>query len=141
MSLLRRTVIARRGVRGLSTTTPVRHTAPLRLQKDEVEQRPGASYTLAASPLLLTTYEKPMNFGELQFSVAKQIDFLIERLCETDAGPWILNGILYYTLARMAAYYFLMQPAYLRHFQERYGQSWKVGHHLYGSTLPNPLKK
>merc|ERR1712118_529380 len=68
--------------------------------------------------------------------VANQINFLIERLCETDAGPWILNGILYYTLARMAAYYFLMQPAYLRHFQERYGQSWKVGHHLYGAALP-----
>ena len=100
-----------------------------------------SQYVLAGSPLLLTTYEKPTNFQELQFSASSQIEYMVERLLETDAGTWVANAMAYFILFRMGAYYFYMQPAYLRHFQDRYGQSWKVGHHLYGATLPNPLKK
>ena len=60
---------------------------------------------------------------------------------ETEAGPLFLNGLVMLTLLRMGVYYGFFQPSYLWHFQERYAQSWKVGHHLYGHSLPNPLKK
>merc|ERR1711977_4509 len=120
-------------------TVPLR-TAPA-VQEIPKESCGSTKYALAGSPLVLTTYDKPFNFSEVQFTLSEKINFMLERFCETDAGPWLLNSFLFFTVARMAAYYFYMQPAYLRHFQERYGQSWKVGHHLYGSTLPNPLKK
>merc|ERR1719240_2397777 len=95
----------------------------------------------AGSPLALTTYDKPFHFAEAQFVFSEKINYLIERLCEADSGVWLVNSFSIFIIARMAAYYFYMQPAYLRHFQHSYGQSWKVGHHLYGASFANPLKK
>ncbi|CAK0797245.1 unnamed protein product [Prorocentrum cordatum] len=96
---------------------------------------------MAGSPLFLTDLDAPMNFGEIQFVLSGPINGLFERLFETEAGPLFLNGVFFLTLMRMGVYYGFLQPAYLWHFQERYGQTWTVGHHLYGCSLPNPLKK
>jgi hypothetical protein len=60
---------------------------------------------------------------------------------ETEAGTWFLNTAVFFTLLRMFAYYFFWQPSALRHFQSKYGQTWNVGHHLYGTSAPNPLRK
>ena len=96
---------------------------------------------LAGSPLFLTDLDAPMYWTEIQFVLSGPINGLFERMFETEAGPLFLNGVFLLTLMRMGVYYGFMQPSYLWHFQERYGQTWTVGHHLYGSDLPNPLKK
>eukprot|EP00930_Biecheleria_cincta_P078207 TRINITY_DN6562_c0_g1_i3.p2 TRINITY_DN6562_c0_g1~~TRINITY_DN6562_c0_g1_i3.p2 ORF type:complete len:176 (-),score=23.52 TRINITY_DN6562_c0_g1_i3:70-549(-) len=99
------------------------------------------SAALAGSPLFLTNLDAPMYWGEIQFVLSGPINGLFERLFETEAGPLFLNGVFLVTLMRMGVYYGFLQPSYLWHFQERYGQTWTVGHHLYGCDLPNPLKK
>ncbi len=69
------------------------------------------------------------------------IDGIVQSMGETENGPLLLAGLVSVTTLRMCIYYGFFQPSYLWHFQENYGQSWKVGHHLYGHNLPNPLKK
>eukprot|EP00928_Gymnodinium_smaydae_P029529 TRINITY_DN2220_c0_g1_i4.p1 TRINITY_DN2220_c0_g1~~TRINITY_DN2220_c0_g1_i4.p1 ORF type:complete len:162 (+),score=27.55 TRINITY_DN2220_c0_g1_i4:56-541(+) len=96
---------------------------------------------LAGSPLFLTDLNVPMYWGEIQFILSGPMNGLVERMFETEAGPLFLNGVFLLTVMRMGVYYGFLQPSYLWHFQERYGQTWTVGHHLYGSDLPNPLKK
>merc|ERR1719188_1799033 len=103
----------------------------------------GRGALLAGSPLFLT------EFGESTLSKAKEIQFvlsgpingLMESFFETEGGPLFLNALVMVTLMKMGTYYGFMQPSYLWHFQERYGQTWTVGHHLYGCSEPNPLKK
>merc|ERR1719160_2073878 len=151
--MLRRHMAVRIGARGLATT-PVRvhgagatvlATRRLSEPKEIVPSTttPGtvSSVALAGSPLFLTDLDKPMYFGEIQFIFAENINFLFERMFETEAGPLFLNSMAFLTVLRLGAYYGFMQPSYLWNFQERYGQTWTVGHHLYGSNLPNPLKK
>merc|ERR1712157_679210 len=101
--------------------------------------KPGAlgSVAMAGSPLFLTNMDVPMYWGEIQFVLSGPINSLVE----STGGPLFLNGLFLLTLMRMGVYYGFLQPSYLWHFQERYGQTWTVGHHLYGSDLPNPLKK
>mmetsp|Transcript_70938 Transcript_70938/g.179551 ORF Transcript_70938/g.179551 Transcript_70938/m.179551 type:complete len:85 (-) Transcript_70938:250-504(-) len=82
-----------------------------------------------------------MYFTEIQFVLAGPINSLFESFFECEGGPLFLNAMVMVTLMKMATYYGFMQPSYLWHFQERYGQQWTVGHHLYGCDLPNPLKK
>eukprot|EP00928_Gymnodinium_smaydae_P029531 TRINITY_DN2220_c0_g3_i1.p1 TRINITY_DN2220_c0_g3~~TRINITY_DN2220_c0_g3_i1.p1 ORF type:complete len:163 (+),score=43.21 TRINITY_DN2220_c0_g3_i1:88-576(+) len=101
----------------------------------------GSTVALAGSPLFLTDMNVPMYWGEIQFILSGPMNGLVERMFETEAGPLFLNGVFLLTLMRMGVYYGFLQPSYLWHFQERYGQTWTVGHHLYGSDLPNPLKK
>eukprot|EP00931_Biecheleriopsis_adriatica_P081584 TRINITY_DN5492_c0_g3_i1.p1 TRINITY_DN5492_c0_g3~~TRINITY_DN5492_c0_g3_i1.p1 ORF type:complete len:159 (-),score=35.21 TRINITY_DN5492_c0_g3_i1:58-534(-) len=155
MPLLRPFAIqaARRSCRGLATSAVRSHrpafTATLQAtQQDESNSMSGtmlrgagSSTALAGSPLFLTDLDAPMYWGEIQFVLSGPINGLFERMFETEAGPLFLNGVFLLTLMRMGVYYGFLQPSYLWHFQERYGQSWTVGHHLYGSDLPNPLKK
>uniref|UniRef100_A0A7S2CEJ9 Uncharacterized protein n=1 Tax=Alexandrium andersonii TaxID=327968 RepID=A0A7S2CEJ9_9DINO len=96
---------------------------------------------MAGSPLFLTDLDAPFFLSEIQFVLSGPINGLVERMFETEAGPLFLNGIFMLTLLRMGVYYGFLQPSYLWHFQERYGQTWTVGHHLYGCDKPNPLKK
>mmetsp|Transcript_65608 Transcript_65608/g.182468 ORF Transcript_65608/g.182468 Transcript_65608/m.182468 type:complete len:158 (-) Transcript_65608:100-573(-) len=152
--LLRRCGPAMRavGARTLATT-PVRTQTPSfaaggimpRVDEQQPQLRVGAigggGVTMAGSPLFLTDLDVPMYWGEIQFALSGPINGLIERMFETEAGPLFLNGIFLLTLMRMGVYYGFLQPSYLWHFQERYGQTWTVGHHLYGCDLPNPLKK
>merc|ERR1712083_1010315 len=99
------------------------------------------SAALAGSPLFLTDLDVPFYFGEIQFILSGPISGLFERMFETEGGPLFLNAVFMMTILRMASYYGFLQPAYILQFQEKYGQTWKVGHHLYGSDVPNPLKK
>eukprot|EP00404_Azadinium_spinosum_P003806 CAMPEP_0180470484 /NCGR_PEP_ID=MMETSP1036_2-20121128/28610_1 /TAXON_ID=632150 /ORGANISM="Azadinium spinosum, Strain 3D9" /LENGTH=164 /DNA_ID=CAMNT_0022477621 /DNA_START=65 /DNA_END=559 /DNA_ORIENTATION=- len=131
-------------------TSPVRAHAPLMpsaLQEPRAEARPSAlrglsgHAALAGSPLFMTDLDAPMVFSDIQFVLSGPINGLVERMFETEAGPQFLNALCMLTLLRMAVYYGFLQPSYLWHFQERYGQTWTVGHHLYGCDLPNPLKK
>merc|ERR1712013_951445 len=101
----------------------------------------GKSALLAGSPLFLTDLNAPMNFSEIQFVLSGPINSLFESFFETEGGPLFLNALVMVTLLKMGTYYGFMQPSYLWHFQERYGQTWTVGHHLYGCKEPNPLKK
>merc|ERR1712113_193271 len=101
----------------------------------------GGRALMAGSPLFLTDLNPGFYFTEIQFVLSGPINGLVESMFETEAGPLFLNGLVLLTLMRMGVYYGFMQPAYLWNFQERYGQTWTVGHHLYGSNLPNPLKK
>merc|ERR1712113_277409 len=101
----------------------------------------GMTAMMAGSPLFLTDLDAPFYLTEIQFILSGPINGIVERMMETEAGPLFLNGLVMLTLLRMAVYYGFLQPSYLWHFQERYGQSWTVGHHLYGCDLPNPLKK
>uniref|UniRef100_A0A7S4QAL3 Uncharacterized protein n=1 Tax=Alexandrium monilatum TaxID=311494 RepID=A0A7S4QAL3_9DINO len=96
---------------------------------------------MAGSPLFLTDLDAPFYLPEIQFVLSGPINGLVERMFETEAGPLFLNGLFMLTLLRMGVYYGFLQPSYLWHFQERYGQTWTVGHHLYGCDKPNPLKK
>jgi len=96
---------------------------------------------MAGSPLFFTAFDKPMYMQELPFMVGGSVSGVIEQFGETEGGPLFFAGCVGLTLFRMATYYGFFQPSYLWHFQERYAQSWKVGHHLYGHSLPNPLKK
>ncbi len=100
-----------------------------------------ASTVMAGSPLFVTDLSKPFDFSEIQFVLSEQINNLFEMFGETEAGTWFLNMAVFFTLLRMFAYYSFWQPSALRHFQIKYGQSWNVGHHLYGSSAPNPLRK
>uniref|UniRef100_A0A7S4QBJ7 Uncharacterized protein n=1 Tax=Alexandrium monilatum TaxID=311494 RepID=A0A7S4QBJ7_9DINO len=106
-----------------------------------VPAAPASSLALAGSPLFLTDLDAPFYLAEIQFVLSGPINSLVERMFETEAGPLFLNGIFMLTLLRMGVYYGFLQPSYLWHFQERYGQTWTVGHHLYGCDKPNPLKK
>mmetsp|Transcript_39911 Transcript_39911/g.64525 ORF Transcript_39911/g.64525 Transcript_39911/m.64525 type:complete len:162 (-) Transcript_39911:78-563(-) len=135
--------------RALATST-VRSHRPVALQVKTSDDgllsksllgRTGGGALMAGSPLFLTDLDAPMYWGEIQFVLSGPINGLIERLFETEAGPLFLNGVFLLTLMRMGVYYGFLQPSYLWHFQERYGQTWQVGHHLYGTDLPNPLKK
>merc|ERR1712046_409167 len=99
------------------------------------------SAALAGSPLFLTDLDAPMYFAEIQFALSGPINGMFVSMFECEHGPLFLNGIALATLMRMGFYYGWWQPSYLFSFQERYGQTWTVGHHLYGSDLPNPLKK
>merc|ERR1712151_846725 len=140
---------ARRGL----TMTPVRAqpssllpaTAAVQLESSGALQtrKPSVlgSAAMAGSPLFLTDLDVPMYWGEIQFVLSGPINGLFESFFETTGGPLFLNGVFLLTLMRMGVYYGFLQPSYLWHFQERYGQTWTVGHHLYGSDLPNPLKK
>mmetsp|Transcript_45856 Transcript_45856/g.99613 ORF Transcript_45856/g.99613 Transcript_45856/m.99613 type:complete len:157 (-) Transcript_45856:134-604(-) len=130
------------------TTTPVRSNmaASLRVMPvgDEQSSFPTSRLSgvaMAGSPLFLTDLDAPFYWSEIQFILSGPMNGLIERMFETEAGPLFLNGVLMVTLLRMGVYYGFLQPSYLWHFQERYGQTWTVGHHLYGTDLPNPLKK
>lgn len=100
-----------------------------------------SSTVMAGSPLFVTDLSKPFDFSEIQFVLSEQINNLFEMFGETEAGTWFLNTAVFFTLLRMFAYYSFWQPSALRHFQIKYGQSWNVGHHLYGSNAPNPLRK
>eukprot|EP00439_Symbiodinium_sp_Y106_P022550 s2060_g2.t2 len=152
MPLLRPFVLqaARRAAgRGLATSA-VRSHRPMAVMpqvSEEDSMLPRApmaasgSALMAGSPLFLTDLDAPMYWTEIQFVLSGPINGLFERMFETEAGPLFLNGVFLVTLLRMGVYYGFMQPAYLWHFQERYGQTWTVGHHLHGSDLPNPLKK
>merc|ERR1719330_941413 len=137
--------------RGLATT-PVRSHAPMLalapqrvadqpLAKFPSSMGPGSGALLAGSPLFLTDLNAPFNFSEIQFVLAGPINSLFESFFETEGGPLFLNALVMVTLMKMGTYYGFMQPSYLWHFQERYGQTWTVGHHLYGCSEPNPLKK
>eukprot|EP00933_Yihiella_yeosuensis_P079940 TRINITY_DN93358_c0_g1_i1.p1 TRINITY_DN93358_c0_g1~~TRINITY_DN93358_c0_g1_i1.p1 ORF type:complete len:181 (-),score=33.23 TRINITY_DN93358_c0_g1_i1:71-550(-) len=156
MALLRLSqALARRSVAGQSiraiATSPVRSFRPLVANtafqaktNDDVKamiSTSGKTTMLAGSPLFLTDLDAPMYWGEIQFVLSGPINGLFERMFETEAGPLFLNGVFLLTLMRMGVYYGFLQPSYLWHFQERYGQTWTVGHHLYGSDLPNPLKQ
>eukprot|EP00928_Gymnodinium_smaydae_P029532 TRINITY_DN2220_c0_g4_i1.p1 TRINITY_DN2220_c0_g4~~TRINITY_DN2220_c0_g4_i1.p1 ORF type:complete len:158 (+),score=25.55 TRINITY_DN2220_c0_g4_i1:61-534(+) len=155
MSLLRaRLALAqgRFGARALATTParvsplPRSFVAPLSQQPRDRKLQlttmgSGSTVALAGSPLFLTDMNVPMYWGEIQFILSGPMNGLVERMFETEAGPLFLNGVFLLTLMRMGVYYGFLQPSYLWHFQERYGQTWTVGHHLYGSDLPNPLKK
>ena len=101
----------------------------------------SSSALMAGSPLFVTDLSKPFDFSEIQFVLSEQINNLFEMFGETEAGTWFLNTAVFFTLLRMFAYYSFWQPSALRHFQIKYGQSWNVGHHLYGSNAPNPLRK
>mmetsp|Transcript_12579 Transcript_12579/g.28458 ORF Transcript_12579/g.28458 Transcript_12579/m.28458 type:complete len:167 (+) Transcript_12579:75-575(+) len=101
----------------------------------------AAGCVMAGSPLFLTDMNPAFMMSEIQFVLSGPLNGLFEGFFETEAGPLFLNGVALCTLLRMAVYYGFLQPSYLLHFQERYGQSWTVGHHLYGTDLPNPLKK
>mmetsp|Transcript_42426 Transcript_42426/g.77021 ORF Transcript_42426/g.77021 Transcript_42426/m.77021 type:complete len:168 (-) Transcript_42426:78-581(-) len=101
----------------------------------------AAGCVMAGSPLFLTDMNPAFMVSEIQFVLSGPLNGLFEGFFETEAGPLFLNGVALCTLLRMAVYYGFLQPSYLWHFQERYGQTWTVGHHLYGTDLPNPLKK
>mmetsp|Transcript_106954 Transcript_106954/g.307617 ORF Transcript_106954/g.307617 Transcript_106954/m.307617 type:complete len:166 (-) Transcript_106954:121-618(-) len=145
------------GLRRLATT-PVRvHApalaiaaapAPSTVSRFELKQHlqastigAGSGALLAGSPLFLTDMNVPMYWTEIQFVLSGPINSLMESFFEVEGGPLFLNALVMATLLKMGTYYGFMQPSYLWHFQERYGQSWTVGHHLYGCDLPNPLKK
>lgn len=66
---------------------------------------------------------------------------MVQTMGETENGPLLMAGLVGVTALRMGIYYGFFQPSYLWHFQSTYGQSWTVGHHLYGHSLPNPLRK
>merc|ERR1719195_1948000 len=141
----------RRPARGLATTAPRSHApllahAPACSQDQQVATLPsalgaGKGTLLAGSPLFLTDLNAPFNFSEIQFVLSGPINGLMESFFETEGGPLFLNALVMVTLMKMGTYYGFMQPSYLWHFQERYGQTWTVGHHLYGCSEPNPLKK
>uniref|UniRef100_A0A7S1EYF8 Uncharacterized protein n=1 Tax=Noctiluca scintillans TaxID=2966 RepID=A0A7S1EYF8_NOCSC len=150
MVLLQRFAHLRRAIRphrSIATTAVRAHQRldTLLVQPSEraenAEMGAMTKMSLAGSPLFLTDLNAPFYWGEIQFVLSGPINGLFERLFETEAGPQFLNAVALCTLLRMALYYGFLQPSYLWHFQERYGQTWTVGHHLYGSTLPNPLKK
>merc|ERR1719263_984888 len=153
MPLLRQFAMqaARRSCRGIATSAIRTHQPASAMAFKAVQQEDastgtllrgaGSSTALAGSPLFLTDLDAPMMWGEIQFVLSGPINGLFERLFETEAGPLFLNGVFLLTLMRMGVYYGFLQPSYLWHFQERYGQSWTVGHHLYGCSEPNPLKK
>mmetsp|Transcript_52832 Transcript_52832/g.115499 ORF Transcript_52832/g.115499 Transcript_52832/m.115499 type:complete len:161 (-) Transcript_52832:131-613(-) len=143
-------------VRGLSTSTVRSHVAPLAVSASSAFPSPspspsaasplaletlGSSTLLASSPLFLTDLKVPTYWTEIQFVLAGPINTLMESFFEVEGGPLFLNAMVMATLLKMATYYGFMQPSYLWHFQERYGQQWTVGHHLYGCSEPNPLKK
>ncbi|KAF4676632.1 hypothetical protein FOL47_005785 [Perkinsus chesapeaki] len=98
-------------------------------------------FMLAGSPLFLTEFDKPFYFPEVQFILSDKLNFIFERFFETECGVWLINTLAVYTLMRMFFYYFWWQPSALNHFKDKYGQTWNVGHHLYGTDAPNPLKK
>ncbi|KAF4690581.1 hypothetical protein FOZ60_017190 [Perkinsus olseni] len=98
-------------------------------------------FMLAGSPLFLTEFDKPFYFPEVQFILSDKLNFIFERFFETECGVWLMNTLAVYTLMRMFFYYFWWQPSALNHFKDRYGQTWNVGHHLYGTDAPNPLRK
>mmetsp|Transcript_123708 Transcript_123708/g.246233 ORF Transcript_123708/g.246233 Transcript_123708/m.246233 type:complete len:165 (+) Transcript_123708:42-536(+) len=139
--------------RGLATSTMRTHPSTLLPQPitDGTEvpansnfgalPKTGAGAALAGSPLFLTDLDAPFMWSEIQFVLSGPINGLVERMFETEAGPLFLNSLVMLTLLRMGVYYGFLQPSYLWHFQERYGQTWTVGHHLYGCDKPNPLKK
>lgn len=136
--------------RGLATTAVRSHAALLPAATQRVERQQltlpsaagaGSSALLAGSPLFLTDLNVPFNPAEIQFVLAGPINSLCESFFETEGGPLFLNALVMVTLMKMGTYYGFMQPSYLWHFQERYGQTWTVGHHLYGCNEPNPLKK
>jgi len=151
MLLLRSCRLAPGLRRGLATTA-VRSHAPLLPVAAQQRAAPrqlalptaasaGSSALLAGSPLFLTDLNVPFNFAEIQFVLAGPINTLCESFFETEGGPLFLNALVMVTLMKMGTYYGWMQPSYLWNFQERYGQTWTVGHHLYGCNEPNPLKK
>merc|ERR1719313_2482889 len=96
---------------------------------------------LASSPLLLTELDPKFQTAEWIFALSGGINGFIEKFFECDGGPAFLNGLVLVTLLRFGMYYGWWQPSYVYHFQERYGQTWTVGHHLNGCDIPNPLKK
>lgn len=139
------------GQRSISMTVPMTHltkTSAPQKKESVLAKKPrfgssllqGSGLAMAGSPLFLTEFDKGMYFQEVQFVFSTQLNTMVECLFETQAGPYFLNSMLFLTVLRMGMYYGFMQPSYLWHFQERYGQQWKVGHHLYGSNLENPLK-
>jgi len=146
---LLRSVVSNPTARFISSS-PVRSRVPvlcssLSTKNKEVANLsvPGtaSSAALAGSPLFLTDLDAGFYFAELQFVLSGPINGMVVSMFECEHGPLFLNGIALATLMRMGFYYGWWQPSYLFSFQERYGQSWTVGHHLYGSDLPNPLKK
>eukprot|EP00747_Dinoflagellata_sp_TGD_P164130 gnl/TRDRNA2_/TRDRNA2_183627_c0_seq1.p1 gnl/TRDRNA2_/TRDRNA2_183627_c0~~gnl/TRDRNA2_/TRDRNA2_183627_c0_seq1.p1 ORF type:complete len:186 (+),score=28.56 gnl/TRDRNA2_/TRDRNA2_183627_c0_seq1:73-558(+) len=147
--MLRPLIVSQAASRGIATS-PVRGVPPLMcgaVQQKKLEDRlsmRGSKYggvLLAGSPLFLTDLNVPMMLSEIQFSLSGPVNGMFESMFETEAGPLFLNAVAMVTLLRMATYYSFIQPSYLWNFQERYGQTWTVGHHLYGSDIPNPLKK
>merc|ERR1719401_1845680 len=101
----------------------------------------SGSAMLASSPLFLTELDPKFQAAEWIFVLSGPINRFIESSLETDLGPAFLNAMVLMTLLRFGMYYGFWQPSYIYHFQEKYGQTWTVGHHLNGCDLPNPLKK
>jgi hypothetical protein len=84
---------------------------------------------------------KNSSLKEIQFFFASAITGMVEKMFESDCGPWYLQGVTTLILLRMFFYYYWAAPSYMYHFQERYGCTWTVGHHLYGGDIKNPLKQ
>jgi len=96
---------------------------------------------LGSSPLSFTDYQNPLDWQEIQFLFSEKLNFIVERYLETEMGPMFFNALVLMTVLKMGIYHGFFQPSYLWHFQEAYGQTWKVGHHLYGANIVNPLKR
>lgn len=96
---------------------------------------------MLATPLSLPELQPGFDASEVQFLLSDKVNFLFERFFETEAGVWILHTAAFYTVLKMFAHYFFWQPSVVKHYQDRYAQSWQVGHHLYGSNLENSLRK
>mmetsp|Transcript_79104 Transcript_79104/g.181013 ORF Transcript_79104/g.181013 Transcript_79104/m.181013 type:complete len:149 (-) Transcript_79104:88-534(-) len=146
MALLRKSATLARvaSVRGISTSAPLVSCYSKAVKNVSYGGADASTLALAGSPLFLTSYDKPgglANPWEAQFIPTEMLNNLIEGWMEAEAGPWFLNAAVFLTALRMLMYYGVFQPSYLYGFQQRYGQTWTVGHHLYGSNLPNPLKK
>jgi hypothetical protein len=101
----------------------------------------SSNASLAATPLSLIEYDQPFFFAESQFVLSEKLNGLFEKLFETECGVWIMHTFAFYTLLRMFSYYFFWQPSVIKHYQDRYAQTWRMGHHLYGSSHKNPLRK
>jgi hypothetical protein len=98
-------------------------------------------FFFSSTPFAIPELSKGTDFSEFQFGLSNQINFLFEKLAETDAGVWLLNTFAFYAIARMVMQYGFFQPSVMKHYQDRYSQTWMLGNHIYGSSIPNPLRK
>eukprot|EP00919_Chromeraceae_sp_WS-2016_P043199 GHVR01103207.1.p1 GENE.GHVR01103207.1~~GHVR01103207.1.p1 ORF type:complete len:139 (+),score=22.93 GHVR01103207.1:40-456(+) len=96
-------------------------------------------YLLGASPLLFTEYKDGRNYSETIFVWGNLVEYFIDRWTQTEWGLAFFMWQLI-LISIFGTYQLLIKPRWFAwRMLTTHGFNWKLGHHLKGHTIKNPL--
>jgi hypothetical protein len=109
----------------------------------DVLARRSAGVPLAAgSPIFFTDFSEATNYSEaLTFVWGNFWESVWSKLGDIENGDYILIYLFSIAFFRLYVHYGICIPVTVREKFLKYGPGWKVGHHIKGHSLVNPLRR